>query len=150
MASERTIQRIQAQIQRRIAHCLQFELADPRGAFVTVVRIELNNDLSVAKVHYSVLGDDADKSKSAQMLEHANGFIRRQVASILRTKTVPVLKWVFDDTIADAERLEALFEETRRKDAVIRGEQIEEEPPADPAGVPEGDNDNDESSSEEE
>jgi len=128
MASERTIQRIQAQIQRRIAHCLQFELADPRGAFVTVVRVELNNDLSVAKIHYSVLGDDADKSKAAQMLEHANGFIRRQVAGILRTKTVPTLKWIFDDTVADAERLEALFEETRRKDAEIRGEEVDDAP----------------------
>lgn len=134
MASERTIQRIQAQIQRRIAHCLQFELADPRGAFVTVVRVELNNDLSVAKIHYSVLGDEADKSKSAQMLEHANGFIRRQVASILRTKTVPALKWIFDDTVADSERLEALFEETRRKDAMIRGEEVEEDSAPEPAG----------------
>lgn len=126
MASERTIQRIQAQIQRRIAHCLQFELADPRGTFVTVVRVELNTDLSVAKVFYSVLGDEAERSKAAQMLEHAKGFIRRQVASILRTKTVPDLRWIYDDSVVESERMEDLIEQAREKDRKIRGEASED------------------------
>ena len=121
MASERTIQRIQAQIQRRIAHCLQFELSDPRASFVTIVRVELNSDMTTAKVLYSVLGDDADKSKAAQMLEHAKGFIRRQVAGILRTKSVPEIRWVFDDSIGEARRMEELIEEARERDEEVRG-----------------------------
>ncbi|MEM8712977.1 MAG: 30S ribosome-binding factor RbfA [Planctomycetota bacterium] len=136
MANPRTIARLEAQIQRRLAHCLQFELADPRASFITLVRVELNSDLSLAKAYYSVLGSDSDRSKSEHMLEHANGFIRRQMASILRTKTVPQLKWVYDDSVASAEAMEDLIASARQRDAEIRGEgsaEAEENPGAETA-----------------
>lgn len=114
------------QIQRRLAHCLQFELADPRASFITIVRVELNSDLSTAKAHYSVLGDESDRSKAKHMLDHANGFTRRQMGSILKTKSVPQLKWVYDETIAGAQAMEVLLEDTRRRDAEIRGEAVPE------------------------
>lgn len=122
MANPRTVARLEVQIQRRLAHCLQFELADPRGAFITIVRVELNSDLSVAKAYYSVLGSEAERSKAAHMLEHANGFTRRQMGTVLRTKSIPQLKWVYDDTVASAEAMEELIERTKQRDAEIRGE----------------------------
>lgn len=124
MANPRTVARLEVQIQRRLAHCLQFELADPRSSFITIQRIELNSDLSTAKAHYSVLGSDADRSKAKHMLEHANGFIRKQMGSILKTKSIPQLRWVYDDTIAGAEAMDDLLERTMRRDAEIRGESV--------------------------
>ncbi len=126
MANPRTIARLEVQIQRRLAHCLQFELADPRASFITIVRVELNSDLSTAKAHYSVLGPESDRSKAKHMLNHANGFIRRQMGSILKTKSIPELRWVFDESIAGAEAMENLLEETKRRDAEIRGETVPE------------------------
>ncbi len=137
MASERTIHRLEAQIQRRIAHCLQFELQDPRASFVTVVRVELNSDLSTAKVFYSVLGDDSDRARTGGMLEHAKGFIRRQVSGVLRTRTTPDLRFLPDDTAQESKRMDDLIAEARRRDEQIRGEESRmgeeqaEAPPAD-------------------
>ncbi|MEE2941037.1 MAG: 30S ribosome-binding factor RbfA [Planctomycetota bacterium] len=122
MASERTIHRLEAQIQRRIAHCLQFELQDPRASFVTVVRVELNSDLSTAKVFYSVLGDDSDRARTGGMLEHAKGFIRRQVSGVLRTRTTPDLRFLPDDTAQESKRMDDLIAAARRRDEEIRGE----------------------------
>ena len=122
MANPRTIARLETQIQRRLAHCLQFELADPRGAFITIVRVELNSDLSVAKAYYSVLGSESEKSKAAHMLEHASGFTRRQMGSVLRTKSIPQLQWIYDDTVASAEAMEDLIARTKERDTAIRGE----------------------------
>ena len=139
MASERTIHRLEAQIQRRIAHCLQFELQDPRASFVTVVRVELNSDLSTAKVFYSVLGDDSDRAKTGGMLEHAKGFIRRQVSGVLRTRTTPELRFLPDDTAVESKRMDDLIAEARRKDDQIRGEAPGEQPgegDAAPEGLP--------------
>ncbi|QDV08614.1 Ribosome-binding factor A [Planctomycetes bacterium Poly30] len=129
MANPRTVARLEVQIQRRIAHCLQFELADPRSSFITIQRIELNSDLSTAKAHYSVLGSEADRSKAKHMLEHANGFIRKQMGSILRTRSIPQLRWVYDESIAGAEAMEDLLERTMRRDAEIRGEAVQPPPP---------------------
>ena len=144
MASERTIHRLEAQIQRRIAHCLQFELQDPRASFVTVVRVELNSDLSTAKVFYSVLGDDSDRAKTGGMLEHAKGFIRRQVSGVLRTRTTPELRFLPDDTAVESKRMDDLIAEARRKDEQIRGETADAQPgegdaaPEDPPASDEG------------
>ena len=116
MASEKTIARLEAQIQRRVAHALQFELADPRASFVTVTRVELSKDLSHAKVCYSVLGDGADKSKTEAMLEGATGFVRRQLGRVLSTRTIPKLKWEFDPSVEEAARISRLIDEARAKD----------------------------------
>lgn len=129
MASERTIHRLEAQIQRRIAHCLQFEISDPRATFVTIVRVELNSDLSTAKVFYSVLGDDSERTMTGSVLDHAKGFIRKQLGRVLRTRTIPDLRFVPDGTMADAERIDELIAEARRKDRAVRGETKPEDPP---------------------
>jgi ribosome-binding factor A len=129
MANDKTIGRIQAQIQRRAAHCLQHEVADPRASLITITRVELTTDLTHAKIMYSVLGDDAVNSKTQHMLNHAAGFIQRRVASILRMRRIPRMDWVYDSSIADAARLDTLIKSTLVEDAAIRGEEL---PPPSP------------------
>jgi ribosome-binding factor A len=135
MASPKTIARLEAVIQRRAAHCLQFEVTDPRSGFVTITGVELSPDLAVAKISYSVLGDEAVRSKVGHLLEHATGFVQRQVAGVLRLRRAPQLRFVFDESIAEAARLDQLIREARRRDAEISGKS-EDEPdaPDDPAG----------------
>lgn len=120
MASPKTIGRLQAQIHRRIAHCLQFELADPRASFVTVTKVELSKDLARAKISYSVLGSDADRSKTEHMLAGATGFVRRQLGRVLETRTIPALVWNYDPSAADAANLTRVINEARRRDEAIR------------------------------
>ena len=128
MANPRTIARLEAQIQRRAAHCLQFEVADPRSAFLTITRVELSKDLANAKIYYSVLGDESERTKTAHMLEQAGGFIQRQVASILHTRVTPRLRWVYDESISEAARLDQLIREARERDRAISGESEEDDP----------------------
>jgi len=130
MTNPRTIARLEAVIQRRTAYCLQHELSDPRAEFITVVRVELNADLSVAKIYYSVLGDQADRSKVAHMLEHATGFVRKQVGRVLKTKSIPELRFVSDDTLSDAEEMDEMISKALHKDREIRGEGPGDEEPA--------------------
>ncbi|MEM6671869.1 MAG: 30S ribosome-binding factor RbfA [Planctomycetota bacterium] len=130
MAHPRTIARIEAAIQRRAAHCLQHELSDPRAEFITIVRVELTSDLSLAKLFYTVLGDDADRSKVAHMLDHATGFVRKQVGRVLETKAIPELRFVPDESMADAERIDDVISRALQKDRAIRGdEEGADEPP---------------------
>lgn len=119
MANPRTIARLEARIHERAAHCLQFEIRDPRASFVTLTRVELSNDLSLAKVYYSVLGDDADRSKVEHMLEHATGYIQRQVVSVLRMRRAPALRFLYDDSIETAAAIDQLIREARERDRRI-------------------------------
>ncbi|MDF1839327.1 MAG: 30S ribosome-binding factor RbfA [Planctomycetota bacterium] len=132
MANEKTIGRIQAQIQRRAAHCLQHEVADPRASLITITRVELTSDLTHAKIMYSVLGDDAVNTKTQHMLDHAAGFIQRRIASVLRMRRIPRMDWVYDSSIADAARLDTLIKDTLVSDALIRGEEPPAQKPVEP------------------
>ncbi len=124
MANPKTIGRLQAQIQRRVAYCLQFEISDPRASFVTVTKVELSKDLARAKVFYSVLGSDADRSKTAHMLESANGFVRRQLGRVLETRTIPLLSWEYDPSAEDAANLARVIAEARKRDEAIRSRSV--------------------------
>jgi ribosome-binding factor A len=120
MVNPRTLQRIESRIQERAAYCLQFEIKDPRSSFVTVTKVELEPDMRSGKIYWSCLGSEADRHKTERMLEGAGGFIQRQIARVLETRTVPHLSWVHDETIERAAELDRLIGEARSSDNAIR------------------------------
>ena len=120
MATPRTIARLQSRIKERVAYCIQFELADPRSVFVTVTNVELSSDLLNVKIFYSVLGDEADRSKVGHMLDHAGGFIQRQMGRVLDTRHIPRIRWAYDDSAEYADRMGDIIREARMKDAEVR------------------------------
>lgn len=119
MANPRTIARLQERIRERAAYCLQFELNDPRAGFITITKVELTPDLSIAKIHYSVLGDSSDRNKAAHMLEHASGFIQRQVGRVLELRRLPSLRWIYDASAEEAADMDRIIREARERDKRI-------------------------------
>lgn len=116
----RTKAKLEARIQERAAHCLEFEIRDPRGAFVTITRVELSNDFTNGKIFYSVLGSRGDRVKVERMLSSAAGFIQRKVARVLDLRRIPHLVWVYDESIAEAARLEGVIEQALQRDRTIQ------------------------------
>jgi len=106
MTNPRSRARIEARIRERVAYCVEFELNDPRSAFITVTGVEVSSDLSLASIFYSVYGTEGDKSKTAHMLEDASGFVRKQLGRVLRTRRIPQLRWIYDDSAELQEKVE--------------------------------------------
>lgn len=121
MANPRTIARMEARIKERAAYCLQFELNDPRAGLVTITRVELSQDLSSGKIFYSTLGDEKDRNKCRAMLASAAGYVQRQVARVLQTRTVPHLTFVFDESLERSARMDRLITDALKKDEDVRG-----------------------------
>lgn len=122
MANPKTIAKLEAAIRRRIAYCLQFEVSDPRSGFVTITGVELSTDLSVAKVRWSVLDAERERARSEHMLESARGFVQRQMGRVINLRRLPRIQWVYDDSMAEAARLDQLIKDAQAKDARIRGD----------------------------
>ncbi len=102
MTNSRAKARIEARIKERAAYCVEFELNDPRATFITITRVEVSSDLSTAHIFYSVYGTEADKTKTAHMLASAAGFVQRQIGRVLKTRRIPRVAWVYDDSIERA------------------------------------------------
>jgi ribosome-binding factor A len=122
MANPRTIAKLQARILERAAHCVEFELNDPRVGMITLTRCELSADLAHAKLFYTVLGGPTVQRLTQRVLEDAAGFVQRQVGRVLETRRTPKLRWEFDESIAYAAEMDRKIKEALVRDASIRSE----------------------------
>jgi len=118
---------IASRIQERIANVLAYEMKDPRSRFVTVTSVRLAKDLSVATVSYSVLGDEKDRSLVAHMLDHATGFLEREVRRVVHARTSPRLVFRFDESIEGAIELSHRIDEIIARDRAAQEERRERE-----------------------
>lgn len=66
---------------------------DPRA--VSITRVDVSRDLSYARVHVSVLGDEKKCRDTMAALERARGFIRSVLAGELNLRHAPeiVFRW---------------------------------------------------------
>lgn len=101
-------QRMAEQIRRELAEIVRDELNDPRMGLCSFTAVKLSRDLSNAVVYCTVL-DKSLCEDTIETLNHAAGFIRSQIASRIRARTVPVLKFVNDDSVERGEAMEALI-----------------------------------------
>ena len=78
------------------------EMKDPRISMMTsLTACEVTKDLKYAKIKVSVYDEDDGKRKATvDALNHAAGFISRELGNRMRIRSVPSLKFILDDSIA--------------------------------------------------
>ena len=103
--------RVADQIRAEVATMIARDLHDPGLGFITITRVEVSPDLQHARVYYSALGDRAARTNSGKALERASSFMRRQIGQRLRLRRSPELAFVFDESIAQQDRIEQLLQE---------------------------------------
>lgn len=110
MANERRRKQIARRIQAKLAQLLLYEMKDPRSSFITITEVDINADLTVAKVYWSAL-DRSAKAKTAALLKHAHGFLRSEVAQDIQLRNAPQLVFQFDERLGQADRIESILRE---------------------------------------
>ncbi len=91
------IERLNHTYQEEISMILMKEIKDEDIKFVTITGVDVTNDLSFAKVYYTVLDDDK-KEKTKEALDKAAPFIRKQLASRIEIRHTPELRFIYDKT----------------------------------------------------
>ena len=108
-------QRMAEQIRRELSEIVRNELKDPRMGLCSFTAVKLSRDLSNAVVFCTVL-DNTLCDETIETLNRAAGFIRSQVASRIRARTVPVLKFVNDDSVERGEAMDELISKAIKSD----------------------------------
>jgi ribosome-binding factor A len=98
---------------------------------VTVTRVRLSPDLSVARVNWSTLGGPGDRSKARHALESARGRLQAAVAEGLGTRVTPRLAFHFDESLARAQRVTDVLDRLSRERAEREGAPPPPEAPPD-------------------
>ena len=109
-------QRMAEQIRRDLAELVNQELKDPRMGFLSFTAVKLSRDLSDAVVYCSIL--EVDKTKETlETLSRATGYLRTELSKRFRSRTVPKLKFVNDDSVIRGENMENLIKKAVAADA---------------------------------
>jgi ribosome-binding factor A len=110
MGSDR-MRRVDRAIRQVLADAVAAPLKDPRVGFVTVTDVRATSDMTIARVYFSVLGDEDDRESTLAGLRHAHGHLQACIARELKLKRTPALEFVYDDTADRALRVDRLIEE---------------------------------------
>ena len=112
-------QRLGTQVLRTLNELLHFETKDPRLKLVSLSSIELARDLSVARVHFSLLDPNGDPEPVKEGLQRASGFLRGRLGREVKMHHVPELRFLHDNSAAEAQRISDLIDgalESEQKD----------------------------------
>lgn len=109
----------------RVNHTIQRELGvlieglnDPRlSPVISVTAVEVNRDLSVAKVYVSVLGTDMDRSDAIDGLRSAANRLRMEISKRIVIRTMPKLSFFSDDTLQTGADIDQLIDRVIAQDS---------------------------------
>lgn len=103
------MRRVNEAIKEVIGTALTQDLKDPRIGFVTLTAVETAPDLSHAKVFVSVYGKKAQKEATLAGLRAASSYLQRRIGDELPLKRIPTLEFVYDVSIDQGMRIQALL-----------------------------------------
>lgn len=103
-------ERLEAHLLRTLSTLIKEEVKDPRLAEVTLIRLELSRDYSVAKIDFAIRGDREAEEAALEALRKASGFLRGRLAEFVNLRRIPELRWRIDKNISHMMRISQLIE----------------------------------------
>ena len=127
-------ERLAHNIRDVLTEMIAADVKDPRvhaPTMLTVAKVELNVDLSVARCYISIVGDDATADAAIAGLTKAAGYLRGPLGRRLSLQRAPELRFMLDPSIDVSAKLAAIVreDEEKAKAAGRRAGVAEPEPP---------------------
>ncbi|HEX7047221.1 MAG TPA: 30S ribosome-binding factor RbfA [Gammaproteobacteria bacterium] len=109
--------RVAEQLRRELGELLRHRVKDPRAQGATLTDVEVSKDVSYARIYFSQLDDAPEQIKETQAaLNRAAGYLRHELSQIMRMRHVPELKFIYDRSVAEGMRMDALIDAARERD----------------------------------
>ena len=102
--------RVANRIKEELAELLIRGIKDPRLDMVTITMVKLNRDLRIAKIYYSIAGDDARKNAAAEGFKSSFGYIKREMAKKLGLRYMPDFKFFYDQSFDYGAKMDMIIE----------------------------------------
>jgi ribosome-binding factor A len=109
MAQGSRPERVGEEIRKELAQLLSREVHDPGIGLITLTRVKVSPDLQLARVSYTIIGDDKARAETERALTRATPFLRRQIGARIRLRRVPELRFEFDRSVENQDRIERIL-----------------------------------------
>jgi ribosome-binding factor A len=108
--------RVAELIRRELAMLIPRELDDPHAHQITITGAEVSRDMSSARIYYSLLSGAAEAKQTTKSLNRAAGFLRHVLMERVSLRTVPALRFYFDESVERGARIDSLIEQAISED----------------------------------
>ena len=117
MTDERRGGRVNHTIQRELGTCIE-ELSDPRlSPMTSVTGVEVDRDLSMAKVYISVLGTDQERDDTLEALRSAATRLRMEISQRIVIRRMPRLSFFVDSTMQTGADMDQIIDRVMSEDS---------------------------------
>lgn len=117
MPSKMRLQKIADRIQQELSELLIFKISDPRLEGISVTGVDVDRELAFANIYVSAVEGSSRSADVLAGLESASGFIRHELAARVELRAFPRLRFHWDPTPENADRIERILAELRQPPA---------------------------------
>ena len=115
MPSGTRLQRIADRIRQDLSEMLIREISDPRLKQIYVTDVKVDKELAFADIYVSAVEGVSRSADVLAGLDSASGFIRKNLAARVELRTFPRLRFHWDMTPENADHIEKVLAELRKK-----------------------------------
>jgi len=101
--------RVADAMRKELAVLLLNKVRDPKLAEVHISRVEVTDDLKIARIFFTLLSGRKHAGAAEKSLIKARGFMRTHIARTLNMRYTPDLQFRYDDAAEKVAQVESLF-----------------------------------------
>lgn len=124
MVSKTRTERIANRIRDELSEIIIYEASDPRLNGISVTDVTVDRELAYAEIYVSALEGSQRSQDIIEGLEHARGYLRRQLAHRIDLRTFPQLRFHWDPTFEQAEHIDRLIASLHEDDETFNGDKL--------------------------
>lgn len=124
MVSKTRTERIANRIRDELSEIIIYEASDPRLNGVSVTDVTIDRELAFADIYVSAFEGSQRSQEIIAGLEHAQGYLRRQLAHRIDLRTFPQLRFHWDPTFEHAEHIDKLIASLHEDNDATNGDEL--------------------------
>ena len=106
--------RLSGEFQKEISTVISQKLRNKfpeLSAIISVTEADVAPDLKSAKIYISIFDPDAErKQNSLEIIRQSAGFIRHELAMVMRLRTIPELRFILDESMEHGSKIDKILE----------------------------------------
>jgi ribosome-binding factor A len=107
-------ERVSEALREELDELIGYEMSDPRVAGLAVTQVLLSPDRKKAQVRLAMPAEEETRKQALEALEHARGFLKRELVTRLQLHRVPELYFAADLSVSLTGRLAHLLKRVKK------------------------------------
>ena len=105
-------EKIADELRKEISLIINKDTKDPRLQNINITAVKVSDDIGIATVFYTLIGESVIKDQSSiepKVLQKFSGMVRSKLSKTMQIRRVPIINFRFDESIEYSDNIETLL-----------------------------------------